>query len=290
MTETRDIADDRAPQPFLKWAGGKRQLLDRIVPLMPKPIVGRYVEPFVGGGAVFFELVALDIVRHARLADRNEELVKTYIAIRDAVDDVLTELTRHKNDETHFYEVRALDPHALAPARAAARTLYLNRVGYNGLYRVNSKGQFNVPFGRYANPKIVDEARLRAASRALQRAEIVCEDFEVACADVTAGDVVYFDPPYVPLTKTANFTAYAKQSFGDAEHARLAGAFGRAVEAGAFALLSNSDTPRTRELYRGWDVRTVSATRMINSKATARGEITEILVRGMRRGQNAQAS
>ncbi|MFI5301997.1 MAG: DNA adenine methylase, partial [Polyangiales bacterium] len=246
--------------------------------------------PFVGGGAVFFKLADSAWITRARLADRNQELVSAYLAVRDHVDDVLTELAAHKNEEAHFYEVRAIDPRTLKPAAAAARTLYLNRVGFNGLYRVNSKGLFNVPFGRYASPKIVDEPRLRAASRALQIAEIVCEDFDKTCADVTAGDVVYFDPPYVPLTKTANFTAYAKQAFGDVEQARLAKTFADVVEAGAFALLSNSDTPRTRELYRGWDVRTVSATRRINSKASERGEINEILVRGVRRGQKAPTS
>jgi DNA adenine methylase len=282
MTEPEPLDDDRAPKPFLKWAGGKRQLLDKIVPLMPKPVRGRYIEPFVGGGAVFFKLAEREWITRARLADRNQELVAAYTAVRDHLDDVLTELAKHKNEEAHFYEVRALDPRALPVVVAAARTLYLNRVGFNGLYRVNSKGLFNVPFGRYANPNILNESRLRAASRALQIAEIVCEDFGATCADATGDDVVYFDPPYVPLTRTASFTAYAQQAFGDAEQARLAETFARVVAAGAFALLSNSDTPRTRELYRGWDVRTVAATRRINSKASDRGEINEILVRGVR--------
>lgn len=282
---TRKVRATRAsygPAPFLKWAGGKTQLLAAILQRFPGEISGTFVEPFVGGGAVFFAMVREGRIKRARLFDRNADLVETYLAVRDEVELVIEALGAHRNEEAWFYEVRALDPATLSRAARAARTIFLNRVGFNGLYRVNSKGQFNVPFGRYVNPKICDAEGLRNASRALALAEIACADFEEACKEVGPGDAVYFDPPYLPLSKTSSFTSYAKEAFGPDEHRRLARVFGEVVDAGAFAILSNSDVPLARELFEGFKVATVEATRSINSKGEKRGAVQEILVQGVR--------
>lgn len=273
----------RHPAPFLKWAGGKGQLLDAIFARLPAgEIHGHYVEPFVGGGAVFFELVRRQLVERARLFDRNEELVDCYRAVRDEVEKVIAELARHRNEETHFYAVRDEDPSSMPLAAKAARTIFLNRVGYNGLYRVNASGRFNVPFGRYKNPRIRDEEGLRAASVALRRASIEVADFESACEGIGPGDVVYLDPPYLPLSRTASFTSYAASRFGEEEHRRLARVFAKIVDAGAYALLSNSDTPLSRELYTDFKTHVVEAQRAINSKADKRGAVNELLVQGLR--------
>jgi len=270
------------PAPFLKWAGGKGQLLDVILPRLPAEIPGTYVEPFIGGGAVFFELARLGRIRKAKLFDRNRDLVDTYLAVRDDVEAVLMALAPHKNDEDYYYQVRAIDPATLSLPARAARTIFLNRVGYNGLYRVNSSGRFNVPFGRYRNPRILDDVGLRSASRALSCAEIAVADFEDSCATATAGDVVYLDPPYIPLSPTANFTAYAEGRFGEEEHKRLASTFAKLVDRGAYALLSNSDTELSRTLYAGFKQVSVEANRAINSKADKRGPVFELLVQGLR--------
>jgi DNA adenine methylase len=270
------------PAPFLKWAGGKSQLLAPIRSRFPAEVAGTFVEPFVGGGAVFFALAREGRIHKARLFDRNADLVDAYLAVRDEVEAVIAALAAHRNDEAHFYEVRAIDPATLSRAERAARTIFLNKVGYNGLYRVNAKGQFNVPFGRYRNPTICDADGLRNASRALSIAEIASADFEDACKGVGPGDAVYFDPPYLPVSKTASFTSYAKESFGEEEHRRLARVFVEVVERGAFALLSNSDVPLARELFTGFKIATVEATRSINSKGDKRGAISEILVQGVR--------
>jgi DNA adenine methylase len=271
------------PGPFHTWGVGKGQLLPEIFARLPAGEVGgAYVEPFLGGGAVFFELVRRQQVERARLFDRNGELVDCYTAVRDDVDGVMRELARHKNDEAHFYAVRDEDPATMTNAARAARTIFLNRVGYNGLYRVNASGKFNVPFGRYKNPRICDEEGLRAASIALRRASIEVADFEAACEGVGPGDVVYLDPPYLPVSRTASFTSYASSRFGEEEHRRLAAVFAKIVDAGAFALLSNSDTPLSRELYAAFKTHVVEAQRAINSKGDKRGAVNELLVQGLR--------
>jgi DNA adenine methylase len=267
--------------PFLKWAGGKGQLLEHILARMPREIPGIYVEPFLGGGAVFFELARIGRIGRARLSDRNAELVATYVAVRDELPKVIAALGAHHNAEDHYYAVRAQDPSTLSPPERAARMIFLNRCGYNGLYRVNASGLFNVPFGRYKNPKICDAEGLAHASKALQLAEITVADFAVTCAGVGVGDVVYLDPPYLPVSKTASFTAYSGR-FDEPEHRRLADTFDQLVELGAFTLLSNSDTRLSRSLYAGYKVTTVEATRAINSKVDKRGAVREVLVQGLR--------
>lgn len=265
--------------PFLKWAGGKRQLLGHIEALLPERI-DTYFEPFLGGAAVFFRLAAAGRFRRAVLADANPELVNCYKAIRDDVDGVAAVLRRYRNDRAQYYRVRGRDPAKLSPTERAARLIYLNRCGYNGLYRVNSKGQFNVPFGSYRRPLICDEPRLRAAAAALRKVRIVCGDFTRTLRNVGPADFVYLDPPYVPLSTTSSFTAYARSNFGPADQQRLARVLRDLAAREIPALLSNSDCQTTRDLYVGFDgISTVAARRAINSVGHARGPVDEILVR-----------
>ena len=267
------------PAPFLKWAGGKRQLLGHIEALLPERI-DTYFEPFLGGAAVFFRLAAGRRFRRAVLADANQELVNCYQAIRDDVDGVIAELRKHRNNRVLYYRVRRRDPAKLSPAARAARLIYLNRCGYNGLYRVNSSGQFNVPFGRYQRPVICDEDRLRTASGALRDVEILCDDFANTLKRVGRRDFVYLDPPYVPLSATSSFTAYAKRNFGSDDQERLASLLRALATRKVPALLSNSDCGTTRELYRDFDrIDRVPVRRAINSVGHGRGPVDEILVR-----------
>jgi DNA adenine methylase len=252
--------------------------LPDILRAAPKAI-GTYYEPFVGGGAVFFALALGQRFERAVLGDANDELIACYRALQTDVDAVILALKRHRYDEDYYYRLRERDPAAMSPAARAARLIYLNRCGYNGLYRVNSKGRFNVPFGRYANPRICDEEGLRAAADALQRARLVAGDFEAAMGAATPDDFVYLDPPYVPLSATSSFTAYARERFGDDEQKRLADAL-RALRARKVpALLSNSDCVTTRRLYRGLPFDEVPVRRAINSVAAGRGSVGELLVR-----------
>ena len=265
--------------PFLKWAGGKRQLLVHIEALLPERI-DTYFEPFVGGAAVFFRLAAGRRFRRAVLADANPELVNCYQAIRDDVDGVIAELRGYRNNRAMYYRVRARDTAKLSPTARAARLIYLNRCGYNGLYRVNSSGQFNVPFGRYSHPVICDEPRLRAASAALRNVQIACDDFANTLESVGRRDFVYLDPPYVPLSATSSFTAYAARDFGTSDQQRLANTLRALGKRKVPALLSNSDCRTTRELYRDFDrIDRVPARRAINSVGHGRGPVDEILVR-----------
>jgi DNA adenine methylase len=270
---------DRAlPAPFLKWAGGKRQLLPRILQLVPARI-DTYYEPFVGGGAVFFALAARGRFRRAVLGDANAELVICYQAVQQDVDGVIAALRKYRNDHDEYYRVRAKDPARWSPAARAARVIFLNRCGYNGLYRVNSKGLFNVPFGRYRRPVICDEEKLRAAAQALRTVKIACGDFAKALAKPRPNDFVYLDPPYVPISATSSFTAYASRDIGTAAQERLAEALRALSARGVPALLSNSDCPTTRQLYRGLDIERIRARRAINSVARRRGPVDEILVK-----------
>jgi DNA adenine methylase len=270
-------------KPVLKWAGGKRQLLEPILSFVDRAFpdgIEKYYEPFAGGAAVFFALVSRRKFNKARLSDMNADLIRVYSALRDDADSVILELQKLLDlghSEEVYYKVRAKRP--VKPSARAARLIYLNRTGYNGLYRVNRSGEFNVPFGHYKTmPRILDEPRLRAAGDALQGVELAVEDFEESCKSAKRGDFVYFDPPYVPVSKTANFAAYHSKAFDLAEHERLAKTFARLHKRGVSLLLSNSDTPETRELFSAFDTRTVHATRAINSKGARRGAVPELLV------------
>lgn len=270
------------PRPFLKWAGGKRQLLDELRgQVMAARPFGRYHEPFVGGGALFFDLYRRKLLgrKQAYLSDNNVNLMDVYTALREEPDAIIRLLAKHKaaHSKEHYYAVRAAVPGPLA-ARAA-RIIYLNRTCYNGLYRENSRGLFNVPMGKYTNPPILDEENLYAVSKALKRTKLECRPFAEVLRAAKAGDLVYFDPPYHPVSETASFTAYAKGGFGADSQRELAEVFAKLKRRGVKALLSNSMTPFVRGLYAGFRIETVHARRSVNSRGDRRGAVEEALVR-----------
>lgn len=274
-------------EPFLKCVGGKRKLLPALEPWLP-PVaqVLRYRELFAGGAAVFFGRYAT--VRPAILADVNRELVDTYTAVRDDLEAVLRALGTHAERyskvspverEAHFYEVRSGDPRALSLAERAARLLFLNKTSFNGLVRYDRRGRFNASFGFYERPSFADEVTLRAASAALQGVELRAASYEEGFLDPppAPGDLYYLDPPYVPLSGTASFTAYAAGSFTWQDQGRLLTLAERAVAAGAVVVLSNANVPEVRHLYRGLHVGEIEAPRSISARATSRGIVEEVV-------------
>lgn len=266
-------------RPLLKWAGGKGALLQEILPRLPEKIA-TYYEPFVGGGAVFFGLSAENRFKRAVIGDTNGELLHTYSALAWKTDEVIMELKKHFHDEKHFYEVRAKDVLTLTLPQRAARLIYLNRTCYNGLYRVNSKGLFNTPFGKYVNPTICDEENLRAAAIALRDSICVTLDFKHVVASAKHGDAVYFDPPYTPVSETANFTAYTVGGFTWNDQVRLRDCMKDLDGRGVHVLLSNADVESVRELYQGFRIEEVKAPRRVNSKGGKRGKVGELLISG----------
>lgn len=274
----REPADVKAA-PILKWAGGKRQLLPEITKHVPMKF-NRYFEPFFGGGALFFHLEAEGFMPFARaqINDANESLMRCYRAVRDDVDGVIRNLRPLKYDEKFYYAVRAKFPSGTDVQRAA-QLIYLNRTCFNGLYRVNRTGQFNVPFGRYTNPTICDVDGLRAASRALKTADLGSVDFGLAVGAARKGDFGYFDPPYWPASGSADFTSYTKSAFGPAEQERLRDIALVLKRRGVTVLLSNADVPPIRKLYaKGFELRKVLARRNINSAKAKRGNVGELLI------------
>ncbi len=264
------------PRPFVKWVGGKSQLIKRYTSLMPKSW-NRYFEPFVGGGAMYFHFKP----ERAVLNDINAELSNCYCMVRDEVDALIEALHTHVYDKDHYYRVREQNPDDLPAVDRAARTIFLNRTGFNGLYRVNKKGLFNVPFGRYTDPTICDEPNLKACSTLLAGVEFRNGDFERATRDARKGDFVYLDPPYAPVSPTSDFTAYAAGGFTFEDQMRLKGMLAKLDRRGAQFMLSNSDAPGLKALYEdaGWNVKKVLARRAINSKTSARGKVFELVVR-----------
>jgi len=271
------IQNNPRPRPVLKWAGGKARLLPELLARVPETL-GAYHEPFVGGGALFFALAGAGRLGRAYLSDANDGLIGVYLALRDDVDGVIAALRGHRYDRDHYYRVRAQQPTDLSLPERAARILYLNKTCYNGLYRENRAGQFNVPFGRYANPTICDEPNLRAASAALQGVDIARRPFTSVLDHAQPGDFVYFDPPYDPVSATANFTTYDRAGFGPDDQRRLRDVFAALAGRGVGAMLSNSDTPLVRELYAGFRIDEVQAARAINSKANGRGKVSELMI------------
>jgi len=267
------VANRNGARPFLKWAGGKSQLLPDLLRYAPGEY-GRYYEPFLGGGALFFALQPARAV----LSDSNAQLIGAYQAVRQDVEALIRRLRRFRATRDAYYSVRARDPADLSPMARAARFIYLNRTCYNGLYRVNSAGRFNVPFGRYKNPRICDPEGLRAAGAALRRARLRVGDFEAVTRPARAGDLVYFDPPFDPLSPTASFTSYTAGGFGPEEQARLARLCRALAERGCHVMLSNSDTPLIRRLYRDFRLVELQARRAINRNANGRGPVTELLI------------
>jgi len=264
-------------RPILKWAGGKRSLVPRILRELPERIQ-TYYEPFVGGAAVFLALAEARRFERAVITDKNAQLINLYQVVQNDHLKLLKKLEQlqARTSEQDYYEIRA--EKGGNRIERAARLIYLNKTGYNGLYRVNSKGGFNVPYGRYKRPKIYDPERLMSAALALQDVSIRVADFEEACADAQRGDAVYLDPPYLPLSKTANFSAYHSEAFGLTEHQRLAKFFARLLKRGVAAVLSNSATPETRALYQSFKCSDVAVRRPINSIASRRGAVSELLV------------
>jgi DNA adenine methylase len=263
------------PAPFLKWAGGKGQLLRQYAPLIPRH--ERYFEPFLGGGAMFFSLCPSSAV----LSDSNPRLIATYRVVRDDLDALLPWLARFReaHSETSYYAVRArYNEGAGTVAERAAMFIYLNKTGFNGLYRVNARGGFNVPYGRYRNPSVFDVDVLGRASAALQRADLRHGDFADALRDAARGDFVYLDPPYHPLSATASFTSYTSDAFDETQQERLAALYRDLDGRGCRVMLSNSDTPLVRKLYRGFRRRAVSASRSINCVASGRGPVREYVI------------
>jgi len=274
---------ERFPHPFVKWAGGKRQLIDELTVRCPVKF-SVYREPFLGGGALFFHLARTRKRFRAVLSDANEELICAYQEVRDHVDDVLSLLRQHElryreKPREYYYEIRGFSRFSSAAERAA-RLIFLNKTCYNGLYRVNHAGQFNVPFGRYSNPQICDEANLRAVSEALRLtdAELFVADFECAVKTADKGDFVYFDPPYQPVSKTANFTGYTVSCFHGNEQRRLASLFRFLDSRGCRLLLSNSDHPTVIELYQGYRIERVYTVRAINCKSAKRAGHSELII------------
>lgn len=268
-------------RPFLKWAGGKRQLLPELQKYFPNPRQYKtYLEPFLGGGALLFALQP----KQAIVNDSNAELVNCYLTVRDAVEELIVVLSQHRNTAEYYYEVRDWDRspdfYKKPAVERAARIIYLNKTCYNGLFRVNSQGQFNVPFGRYTDPNIVDEGVLRAVSIYLNEAQVAIlnGDFANAVKEAKHGDFIYFDPPYDPVSDTASFTGYDINGFGKDEQQRLKMEVDRLTRLGCKVLLSNAYTPFVADLYRGYYRVKVEASRAINSNGQKRGKIDEILV------------
>jgi len=261
------------PRPFLKWAGGKSRVLPQYLPYFPEYTT--YYEPFIGGGAIFFHLVP----KSAVLSDINEELVNVYQCIQNHVEDVIAQLSIHQDNHCKDYYYRVRSNLGQDCVERAARLLYLNKTCFNGLYRENSKGYFNVPMGRYKNPTICDPSLLMSASCALQSVAIAHEPFEAILKRAQSStDFVYFDPPYFPISATSNFTGYNRYSFTKDDQIRLRDTFVRLAERGVKVMLSNSDCLFIRELYEGFNIQVIHAARAINSNAKKRGKITELLI------------
>ncbi|ETI86241.1 MAG: DNA adenine methylase [Negativicoccus succinicivorans] len=267
--------------PILKWVGGKRQLLSEICPLIPKKIT-TYVEPFVGGGAVLFELQP----KRAIINDFNKELINTYKVVKEEPHKLLELLETHdkNNCEDYYYEIRSLDRsdnfEKMSNIEKAARIIYLNKTCFNGLYRVNQAGQFNSPYGRYKNPNIINRPAVLAMSNYFNNNDIkiMQGDYREVLKDLTKGTFVYFDPPYLPISTSSSFTGYTEGGFDEKEQIELKKECDKLSAKGIKFMLSNSDHPTIRELYKNYNITTVQARRAINSKGNKRGEIKEVLV------------
>lgn len=279
------VTINKLVKPFLKWAGGKRQLIPEIMAshLPEKRITNKitYFEPFIGGGALLFALQP----QNAVLNDSNAELINCYKIIRDSVDELIEDLKRHENEENYYYAIREWDRareyQTKTEIERASRIIFLNKTCYNGLFRVNSSGQFNVPFGRYKNPNILDIAVLKAVSQYLNehQVKILNQDFEDCVRDAIAGDFIYFDPPYDPVSETASFTGYDVNGFDKEEQRRLKETFDDLTRRKCNVLLSNAYTDFIVDLYSEYKQTRISATRAINSNASKRGKVDEILVK-----------
>lgn len=268
--------------PLLKWVGGKRQLLTEIKQFLPSDILSRtYCEPFLGGGAVLFDLKP----QKAVVNDFNEELINVYRVVKEHPNELIESLKSHKNTADYFYKIRALDRSPkfslLSPIERASRIIFLNKTCYNGLYRVNSAGEFNSPFGNYKNPNIINEHGIHAVSKYLNSADIqlLYGDYEKALETLPQTAFVYLDPPYHPVSESSNFTGYVSGGWEEKDQVRLRDACNVLDNRGIRFLLSNSDTAFIKEIYGAYRIHTVSATRAVNSVASNRGPVNELLIR-----------
>jgi DNA adenine methylase len=264
-------------RPFLKWAGGKKQLLPELLSRIPETF-DRYLEPFIGGGALFFALQP----EKAIISDINPDLINVYEVIKSDVDLLIQDLKKHKHEEDYFYKLRGVDRTKAyqdwSPVEKASRLIYLNKTCFNGLFRVNSKGQFNTPFGAYKNPAIVDVDNLKACSTLLQKTQIKVRSFELILEEVKAEDFIYFDPPYAPLSSTASFTAYSKLGFDIDMQIKLRDICKELHNRGIKFMVSNSSAPLILELYKDFHIDQVDAARAINSNSGQRGKIKEVII------------
>jgi DNA adenine methylase len=284
LTEQIDTPVSVRPKPFIKWAGGKAQLLGQLTPLLPAQFA-TYFEPFVGSAALYWHIYRLRekglvCFRKVFLSDRNPELINTYLVVRDDVNALCDHLMSHRNNHCreYYYKMRDLDISNLTPLERAARFIYLNKTCFNGLYRVNRSGHFNVPMGSYKNPMIFDTNTLLQASKALQGSEIAVTGFRSVLGQAKRDDFVYLDPPYVPLSKTSSFTGYTDAAFGPEEQQELAIVYQQLHIRGCKVMLSNSWTETTIQLYRDFKIVQVQASRAINSNPNGRGRIDEMVV------------
>jgi DNA adenine methylase len=260
-------------KPFLKWAGGKTRLLPALRESLP-PRFNRYFEPFIGGGAFFFDLSPDDAI----LGDSNPELINCYQVVRKSPRNLIAELSKLRVKESEFYRLRELESVKLPPVVRAARLIYLNKTCYNGLYRVNRQGRFNTPYGRHSNVTLVDPENLMAASALLRRAQLLCADFTTILESAGKGDFIYLDPPYVPVGRFSDFKRYTKDQFYEADQERLARTFHELSAKGCFILLSNSFNEKTAKLYSKFLQRTVKMPRFVNCKGEGRGHVDELLI------------
>jgi len=273
------------PKPFVKWAGGKRQLIPILNENLPKSF-GTYYEPFLGGGALLFHMLTERKGQKCSISDLNSDLVLTYTTIRNRIDELISSLKNHernyhKDSKTYYYSVRESNPRS--EIEKTSRLLFMNRTCFNGLYRVNSKGKFNVPLGRYTNPNIVNEENLRSVSAILESSKVAikCRDFESVLRDAKKGDLVYFDPPYQPVSQTANFTSYTNKSFTYEDLNRLAELCLKLDSKGCKVLLSNSDSKEVAEIFsnKSWKINRIQANRSINSNSKKRTGHFELLIK-----------
>lgn len=253
-------------KPVLKWAGGKTQMLNDIIPRMPKQY-GKYIEPFIGGGALFFNIGPNESV----ISDSNPELINLYSQLANHCNEIIDMLSFYKNDEEFYYQVRAKDWLDCEPIEAAARTIYLNRTCYNGLYRLNKKGFFNTPYGKYKNPNICNPEKLQMASQALKDTQIICGDYlEVLGKFAEAGDFIFLDPPYVPISDFSDFKRYTKEQFYEQDQRNLANEVKRLVDKGCYVMLTNSNHPLVHELYAPYNIEIIQTKRNINRNGNKR--------------------
>lgn len=276
------MANNKLVSPFLKWVGGKRQIMPSIIQQFPSTIKELdYVEPFIGGGAVLFHLQP----KKAIINDANEELINVYSVVKNNLPELLADLEKHENNTEYFYKIRGLDRSEgfknLSPIQRASRIIYLNKTCYNGLYRVNNAGEFNAPFGRYKNPNIINEPTLKAVSKYLNLNNISIRkgDYTNVLESLNQKSFVYLDPPYHPLSQSSNFTGYVQGGWNFSDQLRLRDACDRLNAKGVKFLLSNSATKPIKDLYKSYKISLVKANRAINSNGADRGEVEEVLIR-----------